>query len=294
VVFLLKLKNQEIKYSPVNSAQVLVESFMMTSKKNFFGKVKPYFSDHKAWDNTKYFVVVDGCVSAPSSMQLGYEKISLNDTRIASGETYVYEMIDKDIYSTRIHFTPYDYTKLHLFHQHGSVIFGNNDQSLHSCIMDELEYFDLKHRDYVINKLSKSKTPEKDDYILFNAGFAACLFNVLKTPADPENILELKYFQEFLNSMSCLYENNELSLEYITQFYLLYTDPEAIDLIQKMTKKYAPLTQRFSLGEYLEKKSGLSKVELEVTYKKLARVMKEEWLIKYYEDFLKMGIKLDE
>lgn len=284
---LVSLGVKEIRYSPLSSAQSLIEAYCWEERKSLLGmgKMKKYYSDKDVWKDSKYFVVVDGCVSAPSNLTLGYEEKSVNDTKIQAGEVFLFEKVDKEVLNTRLYFTPYDYSKLHLFHQHGSVIFGNNDQSLHSCLLNESDYFDSKYRDYLLTRVFEGDKSE-DDYLLFKPSFVACLINVLDEHKDVKVILRRDNFKHFLASMGCLYENNDLSIDYLIELHEFEMVPEQVELLKEFSKKYSPLNQRFLLGEYLEQKSGLTKEELETTYRKLAKIMKQEWLLNYYNSYL--------
>jgi hypothetical protein len=104
--------------------------------------------------NEKYFFVFHGFISAPKdNSHFGYESDpKLNEEIIRSGEVYLVKKKSKDETTkekvllngkvveenydknmiTRIYFVPEKYGYFHPYHQHGSIIFGNNDYSYHS------------------------------------------------------------------------------------------------------------------------------------------------------------------
>jgi len=110
----------------VTDASYMLSSHIIDNNEDFF-------------EGERFYVVVDGGVGGSSEQKhLEYEDYIFNEKCIPAAETYLFESFFFPLLrSTRLYFTPYKSSDVHPYYQHGSVIFGSNDQTFHSCVNNE-------------------------------------------------------------------------------------------------------------------------------------------------------------
>lgn len=263
-----KTENQSkfLEFSPIDSSYALVEQFCSYNKKSFFSKeVKDYKLGSLFEKETKYYVVVDGCVAAPEmGTPLSYESLSVNKEKVPAGEVFLFEEAEGEIQNTRLYFVPYNYSKLHLVHQHGSVIFGNNDQSFNSCLKNETDFFDDLTKESFLDKV------EESDKILYDPAFLAAAMHMLPAGSDPEILLKPENQSLLFKAMGSLFEETNFTIEYLMSEFLSIKE-SGFELIKAFVKNYSPLSKRFVLGKYFEDDNGLMLDKMDTTYSLLSK-----------------------
>jgi len=255
-----------IDFSPVDASTALVEQFCSYNKKNFFTKdVKDYKLGNLFDNDTKYYVAVTGCVAAPEKgTPLNYEELSINKEKIEAGEVFLFEQVDDQVQNTRLYFVPYEYSKLHLVHQHGSVIFGNNDQSFNSCLKNEKDFFDEYSIQSFLDKV------EESDKILYDPAFFAAAMHFLPKGSDPELLLKSENKDLLFKAMGSLFEETNFTIEHLMTEFLSVKE-SGYNLISMFVKNYSPLSKRFILGKYFEDNNGLMLDRMDTTYSVLSK-----------------------
>ena len=259
---MIETETDLIEFSPLDAAKGLAEQFCQYTKKSLFSKGTRDFSKSGVFSkDARYYVVVDGCVCGPKAGKpQGYESISVNDQLIEAGEVFLFEENEGQVQATRLYFVPYDYSKLHLMHQHGSVVFGNNDQSFNSCVKNEKIFFnDDDAIDDLVSKI------DKDDKILYDPAFYAAATHFLPKGADPEVLINEVNHGLLFKAMGSMFEETSFTAEFILKTYSLVKKSEK-DLITELLKNVAPISKRFILGKYFQDENGLMLDKMETTY----------------------------
>lgn len=246
-----QLKKWDERYAPVTAAIALCT----TMEKEFSSLEKVFNSD-----KDKYFVVAPGRVSGPMlSLPFNYEKVSFNDVQTLAGEVFLYQKLEDKSSATRIYFVPESYENFHPYHQHGSVIFGNNDQSYHSCALAPNASFAGTYQRNLRDDFYYQ------DEVLFDSGYY--VYWVLKMHPEKlklTDLLEDKYQLPFIKASVNHFEETSLILDELLkstlfQFnYLKDSDEEWIKTLKENCfKKFAPLHKRWHLRQYLTDGVGL-------------------------------------
>lgn len=248
-ISLVKHSQRGILFSPVDAAALL-----RLNEDNYVEELN---------SGAKFYVLVDGAVGVPSKQSpLQYESFSENDTVVKSAEVFLFENFHNETVSTRLYFTPYDYSSLHVLHQHGSVVFGSNDQSFQSCLKDKNIFSDR-----VLNLY-------KDWWRENNGGFEEAVTAArihdkeLSKSNNPEEIFKDKYFNLLKNAAQSVSEVNEFTLfNAYGSLVFMKNDYSGVNLskIVELSRGYAPLSKRWTLVKYLENESGISK-EIQISY----------------------------
>lgn len=153
------------RYSPNLASWVMYSSLIMkfafisrgdTPSKDFVNNTKILIqgainkpTDDLYKDNTRYYVVVDGCVAGPSNFETyGYEKLPVNDTRIYAGEVFLFHKLNGKPRGTRIGFIPRDPNQVHPALRLGSFILGDTDMSYQSIPWNPKDYAENILNDY--------------------------------------------------------------------------------------------------------------------------------------------------
>lgn len=253
-------ENPRLNFSPIKAAQSVIDLYCIEEKKGFFSTTKKYADDSILDEDLSFYVVTDGCVSGPKEgFPLGYKSMSKNELKIPAGEVFLIDTVGNEIQNTRIYFVPYSYQDLHLCHQHGSVIFGNNDQSFNSCVLDEKQFFD---ENSILNLINKIKSNKK---MLYEPAFMSVLVHYLPKGSTPDLIL-LEENQELLyKAMSSVFEETSFTINYLVEEY--FSGNENFEkLLLKFLRNYAPINKRFLLGKYFEDENGLLLEKNDTTY----------------------------
>ena len=280
-------------YSPITAAIALVDSngsdtemkdkIIGKGKKQKVSKrytfTKLYEPKDVVKDKDRYYVCVDGVVAAPEKMTpLGYEKPSYNTKRVASGETFLFERQEGELICTRLYFMPYKMSEINPLLQTGSVVFGSNDQSLHSCVKDPRSFGWNVEDEY------KKRWGENKDERFSEVATAAKVENYISE--NPEEIFmggshpetEAQWARNKVLANACL---SVLEVSDFTMDFFLRTLSDAQAKygfmhphLRKFLENYAPLTKRFLVKKYVDSSNGLT-VEYQPTfYKRLGKKLK--------------------
>lgn len=247
----------QLNYSPLKASVFLSQSELVDVNEKLTkkgGKITSFnnIDVNRFSSNDKYFVVVDGMVSAPDNKLLGYKESSFNIRKIKAGETFLFEKINGKVHNTRLYFTPYNYDHMHLYHHHGSVIFGTNDQSFHSCSEREkvrdIEINDLKTNWSKFNKFWK--IPEHNSPAVISA-----LYHEIKKD-DTFQLFDPKNKTILNNIMLSVYEQSTitalLEVNDLKGKSSAYTKADFIQMVFDLTEKCLPLNKRMNV-QYYEK-----------------------------------------
>lgn len=258
-------------FSPVEAAALL--------------KVNDKLYEDKLKRNHKFYVLVEGAVAIPSKQTpYQYESFSVNDKSVKAAEVFLFELQDHEKLCTRIYFTPYEYSELHVFHQHGSVIFGSNDQSYQSCLKS--------------SKISDDSTIDlykdwwRENSGAFEEAVTAVRVNSELIKAFPEDIFKDKYLEHLKKALQSISEINRFTLyyEYGMMIFMSSDEYSGTNLkeIMDLTSNYAPLSRRWFLSKYLENSSGITK-EIQMTYyRDLSEKLKLENALDFFEQLSKI------
>lgn len=141
-------KQYEIKINSSNRP-ILLERYKADKAENYEDLFK---------NGERYMILTNAYVSAPeNNSPLGYSKISKNNRILRAGECYLFEEVDNQVLNTRLYFYPYQPSKVNPMLQHGSVIFGSNDQSFHTC---------SSPNSHTVSRDDKSLDPEYRDLLM--------------------------------------------------------------------------------------------------------------------------------
>lgn len=293
-----------IRYSPVAAATVAFFNFIATYKmtKASANSINDYESDiltynpKKLQNNIKLYIVVDGCISIPSDKTpYTYEGSSKNNKRLMAGEVFVLESIEQKQVLTRLGFVPYDYSQLHIFHQHGSVVLGSNDQSMQSCYNDENDFAEEVVDDYkdYWKKIVESGENSGD---AFNPSVIAARIhyffkNKEGKDSNSADIFEKENEKALELAMHSISEINGFTLAWtlnnLHYYHMAYTGTVFLD-IKKMIENYAPLSRRWLAKKYLENGSGITIERQPTFYVKIAEDFKQAKMLKNIDFYLKM------
>lgn len=222
--------------------------------------------------NEKYYLVFHGYISSPNeNNHFGYEKNPpLNEKPISSGEVFLVKKVSDKILTTRIYFVPENYSHFHPYHQHGSVIIGNNDYSYHSTAQTKFFlYRSIFLKEMYVNNLMA----------IFEPSFIFGLVKKFPGVNDPEHYFSYYSTEEFTNALMNLYEETPLVFDFLIKgkmpsYFINHnlvnppTDEENLILDKKeadatsfamkhLVKNYAPLHKKWTLRQYLKDGSGI-------------------------------------
>lgn len=265
-------KNQEHcrDFSPVMASNMLIQSFGIKSEDKKIitsratGKemsIVEYTMNDLFEENSKYYVLVDGCISVSSNQNyLDYEENVLNNKRVFASEVFLFEKRPEGLMNTRLFFTPYEYNSFHFMHHHGGVIFGSSDQSMHSCLrkMDDIKNLEKnilnlewkESRDRSLNKELKTS-------YAYSPAMTAVRFHFFEIGDYSDELMKPEFKHVLLNTISSLYEMFEFTLRLsffrLKNTSILFNDFKIKTLFWELVKNYQPLTKRFLLKNYAEK-----------------------------------------
>jgi hypothetical protein len=261
---------QNIHFSPVKAALLLAQEYSMKITKEEFkytdhtkGGIEISHLDYEfkgltedfIKQNERYYVLVDGMISSPSldKLVLDYEANSLNTEQVPCAEVFLFEN-RTNMMATRLYFTPYSPKKLHIVNQHGSVVFGNNDQSLHSCSMlskaTKEEYYEY------MKIFPEGMKGWENKNEIYSPALVAALIHEVRTEHNYPTDLFLDEYESVWNNVALsIYEMSYFTAYFeiskLALVHTMYSDPSVPALIKKMLSNYSPLTKRFLLKNYV-------------------------------------------
>jgi len=303
---LTKVPNGNIEYSPVLASVQLVfneilEVELLDRQKeetqvNF--KIKKYNKDIFSKEKM-YFIVSDGCVAIPSKKTpFNYETYSDNDSKLKSGEVFVYTKNEnEEIIQTRTCFVPYDYSRLNVLHQHGSAIYGSNDQSFQSCYSRDTSLtsqFIDSYKDFW-SELVQNKVKAYGN-AFSPAVIAARLNHFLKEGdkiSDPSDIFKEKNYHALNLAMCSVSEQTSFTKHWVLNTLHWKNSGYSMDvykMIENLCKHEAPLNRRWLLKQYLDDGVGITKEKQATYYIKLAENLEQN----KYTESLDILLKITE
>jgi len=246
--------------------------------------------------NNKFFVVVPGTVSGPMhSLPFNYERMSFNDVQTMAGEVFLYNMIEDRHVSTRIYFVPESYENFHPYHQHGSVIFGNNDQSYQSCTVAKITPFGGLFPRQFEYEYDSVYFGEK----LFDSSFYA--YWVLKMHPQKlplKDLMRRGQTLNFVNACCNHYEETDLAIKKMFSQYIGDHDRRKIKneaweklIFDLCLKHFAPLHKRWHLRQYLTDGVGLVLKRNEGMIDRVSHEAKASDAFNYIENLQKQNKK---
>lgn len=267
-----------VDFSPIVAANCIVETYSFNMKPNpkKNGALdKAYFAKDIFEHNTKYFVVVDGTVAIPENKNvINYEELCRNTSSVDAGEVFLFSKPHADRngthLATRLYFTPYDYSKLNLAFQHGSLIYGSNDQTFHSCIRDYNEYFDEE-----AIEMFKTWIGSREDK-MYEPAYVLATYMFVKNATGTEDLVFDENHEFLFKAFCSLYEETDFSVFYLLHNFVLPHDKIKASLINHFLSSYSPLTKRFILGKYFADTHGLWDSKNETTYDLFSKEFKEK------------------
>lgn len=289
---LVKIPSDSIDYSPVDAATTLV--FAQQLKVELMGEKETNgsfeFSIKKVnkdffTNDSAFFVIVDGCVAVPKSkVPYDYELSSNNNLRLAAGEVFFFEKKDSQVVQTRIGFVPYQYNMLHLLHQHGSMVYGSNDQAFQSCYKNPKDMAESSVNDYKLwwkNKVDKSPASFGDAFS--PAVIAAKIHYFLKKPdgtvSDSSDIFKTENREALELAMHSISEQTEFTKEWTIDTLHYYNIGYSLDIrkfITALCEVEAPLNRRWLIKQYLEDGTGITVEKQPTFYIRLAQKLEED------------------
>lgn len=224
--------------------------------------------------DTKYFVVVDGMVSGPSTkLPMNYEAPSKNDMGIRAGECFLFqadpttpEELKVKIYPiiTRLYFYPHDPSKTSPYFQTGSVSFGVNDMSYHSTVRkphvkgaDPIN--EESYKRYMKEQYDKGEKCEFADIASMLHYFprpsnGSSSFSTVTDVFRKENNMALAHV------IDAIVEHNYFTFLNCAQWVMLANIAFFTPMVtlQKWGKKSYPLHYRWNVSQYLKDGCGIT------------------------------------
>ena len=301
---LTKVPNGNIGYSPISAALQIVfnKTFEVEilapvkGKKSVPFKIKNRIKDIFSNENT-FFIITDGCVSFSSNKKpYEYESFSNNDSTLKSGEVFFFGKDENNkIVQTRICFVPYDYSALNIRHQHGSAVYGCNDQTFHSCYLQNSKISKQLIESYRTFWKNLIDSKQKDYGDAFSpAVIAARLHNFLKEEdkiSDPSEIFKEKNIIALNSAICSISEQTDFTRQWTLQTLDWENSGYSEDVlkeIEKMSEHEAPLNRRWLLKKYLEDNSGLTTEKQPTYYIQLAEKLEQNKYTESFEILLKI------
>lgn len=207
-------------------------------------------------------VSVDGMIANQEDVYLtGYSGTSLNNRTEKAGETF---LIDNEK-MIRLYFVPYSYENFPLIHNHGSVIFGSNDQTFHSCFEREQKNIS----EFMIADLQEwwnKKTETFDLPEMYSPAVLSLMFHA--KDEDPINFFKRR--EDVYSAMRSLSEESFVTRLVAFNLFFAGSMNYSIEELRKVVWKYLvkqhPLSKSFNLKKYVEE-NELSELQETWIYK---------------------------
>lgn len=265
-------------FSPTKAASLVFFNYLSNYKKEVVGGevvINPNITPTNFKNNMKMYVVVDGMVSGPETkLPLSYESASHNNKRIPAGETFLLEKEAKEFILTRLYFYPHKPSMVNPIVQHGSVIYGINDMSFHSCkieaTIEKNPLAEEQYKDFMKRQNGKGMYYENADVATLLHNFPERNPGEKGDPTDVFRDKNLKYLPEVVDSLS---EVNKFTNDNILDWAFLgnmsFLDSSVMIYLRVMLRNYYPLTQRWLVSKYMTDNKGITKEPQRSFYRKL-------------------------
>ena len=266
-------------YSPINAAVFVRQEFLSKNETKPI-KVGPKtinhteFSDTREIEDDEFFLVsVDGAVANQEDINLiGYSGTAYNNKIEKAGETFLMDS-NKMI---RLYFTPYNYKNFPLIHNHGSVIFGSNDQTYHSVFNIPED----KYSESMRWKLQDNwnKVQEKTFNLMERYCPAVISLQVKNQEEDPIEFFKLE--SNVQSVVRCLAEESTVSRDIaLTSFWganITYSVTHFTDFVDSYVYKNHPLSKTFNLKKYVETNDLADELQDTWIYKQCKKVFRDD------------------
>lgn len=280
--------NSDFKFGPVAASSYLIQAYNKKVRVEevefddyFDGKkmCKDYYlevSEKFFSEKDKFFVLTEGSVaSAPNPKDNPFRnydgsKMVKNGKAVKSAEVFSYEKEGKEYIQTRLYFVPYNPLELHLWHQDGEIVFGNNDSSLNSCSSSEDAISLVDSQNFLM------RDNDKEDDFLGNRDkelpwsfspamiVAQNILNENKEDEEKESYYNIMTAQKHMNIlrdvlMSLYGENTYTKIKECERIHFIsWKYGQMKDLVLKLNKNTSDITKRLHLPTYI-KEGKLSK-----------------------------------
>lgn len=271
-----------LQYSPLTASLSLLNAYSCSWETKKLKMLDGTVIDHvklleinlnELISGSRFYITVNGAVASPTmeNMELGYKKPSFNTEIIPAGETFLYENRNNQHMLTRMFFTPYSYDKVHIVHHHGSVIWGQNDQTFQSCSQAGLEVSGWEETLWM--KMIQDNSLAMEGNELFSPAMIAASYHLLK---DNKNLvwqffIKQEYWSSrYLVTRSILETCNFTNSIEVARLNWIKSQFNQINIkstLEDILEGYAPLHKRFHLQTYLNE-NRLSYLQQETFYNK--------------------------
>lgn len=248
------ISNKSMYYSPIKAGISIVENFLVDKniENHKIGNrevTSTKFNNYREIEeNEQFFVVVDGNISLPSNKEtIGYNENCINEIEKKCSELFLF----KKEKSIRLGFSPYNYDNIPLIHQHGSIIFGSNDQTYHSVS-------ERKSEDISQTMISRVQDlwNENNKRFNLNEGNSPATIAIMYKNKDEDPISFFKERENVENLIKSLAEESysTIDIEMNSTFELnnVYNKQEFKDNVNKLILNLHPLSKCFNLKKYIE------------------------------------------
>lgn len=258
------------------------------SKKENIDKLS-YFDD-----GSKYYVIIPSHVAISDFSKSGhvnsYENISKNDKSIAAYECYLFEKDEsnKEVINTRIYWKPFmNNAAVSLMYQHGSVIFGLNDQTGHPCydtIMPVGQEETLSDGDVDNFRYEWHHSKDKTKFAYSNSITALILNEFKNKKIEPTDLLKKENYKYLYRIIHGLYDFDENMILKGIDYYYGLANPyrgcqqyiDDLSLLHELTKNTLPFTHRFAIWKYANDFKGITKEKQKTYISQLAEKAQNE------------------
>lgn len=267
-------------YNLMSSRETTSSVFDGKKMERSFNKVDTSFFNK----NLRLYVTVDGVISGPKDKSIGYKTAIKNDTRILAAETFLIEKVGDEIQNTRIYFSAYDSSLLNPLLQHGSVNYGVNDMSFHSC--DRLSsaagssILIEEYKTYMKDRYNKGLPYEGADVAAQLHFFARGKDGEKSSPTDMFKKENGEVFN--LVAEGILEHNGSFILsqfmKWTPMINLSYVDHNAVATIKKLMAHAHPLTHRWLVSKYMKDQSGITTDPQETFFRRIVKTVENDGL----------------
>ncbi len=290
-------------YSPIKASTFLCfseaidlvpASFTAIDGKTYHHKITVINRPEFLTEDLRFYVVVDGCVASPEGKTpVEYEGFAKNTQRVRAGETFLFEKKEGDILETRIYYWPYKKDFIPSIHNHGSVIFGSNDQSFHSCC-DEWAYSALWSIS-LIDRYKRWWSERQKDESFSPSVIAAKIHYFLvdregKSTSSTDLLKEENYesLRKVVHSITEVNDFTKKEILYNLPAICYYYGGQNRDLVGKISTFYFPLSQRWNVQTYMKDGIGITKEKQNTFYTMLSKKMRNAERMEWFREWAKI------
>jgi hypothetical protein len=239
------------------------------------------------------FVLIRGGVAKEKGTHYrGYSAFANNTETIKATEIYNFKSIDGELIETRIGFIPDSSSEFPEIFRHGGIIFGVSDQTYHSCYLPA-----EKNSMWSVSTIDRYKQywsgRQKEES--FSSAVIASKINYFLTDKEGKSTSSTDIFKEehqevLKRTIQSISEVNEFTLQEVKYFLPLiwYFNTPPKDLLEKLTKNYAPLSQRWNVQTYMKDGIGITKEKQNTFYTMLSKKMRNAERMEWFREWAKI------